>query len=106
MNPLGAIGFPLFLVSATEVLLGFLLILRNPRKDPAITSAALLAFFSAAYAAAMSDGNVDRTRMNEALIAWHLILFNRPQLRSFLLVENLGLMEQVAGLGPEAFGDE
>ena len=52
MNTLGAIGFPLFLVSATEVLLGFLLILRNPRKDPAITSAALLAFFSAAYAAA------------------------------------------------------
>jgi diguanylate cyclase (GGDEF)-like protein len=49
MNLLGAIGFPLFLVSATEVLLGFLLVLRNPRKDPAVTSAALLAFFSAAY---------------------------------------------------------
>jgi len=58
MNPLGAIGFPLFLVSATEVLLGFLLLLRNPRKDPAITSAALLAFFSAVYSLSAGIGYV------------------------------------------------
>ena len=58
MNSLGAICFPLFLVSATEVLLGFLLLLRNPRKDPAITSAALLAFFSAAYSLSAGIGYV------------------------------------------------
>lgn len=42
--------------------------------------------FSAAYASVVADGPVDAERMNEALIAWHLMLFNRPALRARLLV--------------------
>ena len=43
------IGYPLFLVAGVELLLGFLLVKQNPKNSPVNWSAALLAFFSAAF---------------------------------------------------------
>ena len=43
------IGYPLFLVSGVELLLGFLLVKQNPKNSPVNRSVALLAFFSAAF---------------------------------------------------------
>ena len=43
------IGYPLFLVSGVELLLGFLLIKQNPKNSPVNRSVALLALFSAAF---------------------------------------------------------
>jgi diguanylate cyclase (GGDEF)-like protein len=50
MNLYAAIGYPLFIVAGIELLLGFLLWRRNPRRDPVIRSVALISFFSAFYA--------------------------------------------------------
>lgn len=43
------IGYPLFIVAGLELLLGFLLVMQNPKNSPVIRSVALLAFFSAAF---------------------------------------------------------
>ena len=43
------IGYPLFLVAGVELLLGFLLLMQNPKNSPVNRSVALLAFFSAAF---------------------------------------------------------
>ena len=43
------IGYPLVLVAGLELLLGFLLVIQNPKNSPVNRSVALLAFFSAAF---------------------------------------------------------
>ncbi|MEK6742146.1 MAG: PAS domain S-box protein [Nitrospirota bacterium] len=43
------IGYPLFIVAGLELLLGFLLVMQNPKNSPVNRSVALLAFFSAAF---------------------------------------------------------
>lgn len=44
------IGYPLFLAAVLELLLGYLLLRQNPRNNPENNAAAVIAFFSSAFA--------------------------------------------------------
>jgi diguanylate cyclase (GGDEF)-like protein len=46
---LGIIGYPLFFISALEILLGFILLKKNPRNSPVNKATAAFSFFSAGY---------------------------------------------------------
>jgi diguanylate cyclase (GGDEF)-like protein len=49
MNLLGIIGYPLFFIAASEILLGFILLKKNPRNSPLNKAVAAFSFFSAAW---------------------------------------------------------